>query len=42
MIAGLPIVSWLLLIFSIGVPLAIVLTFFFTHRKEKTKGKTNP
>ena len=37
MIAGLPIEAWLLLIVSIGIPLAIELKFFFTHRKGKQK-----
>lgn len=37
MIAGLPIEAWLLLILSVGVPLAIELKFFFTHRNEKPK-----
>ena len=36
MIAGLPVEAWLLLIFSVGVPLAIELKFFFTHRNEKS------
>ena len=35
MIAGLPVDTWLLLIVSVGLPLAIELKFFFTHRKAK-------
>ena len=35
MIAGLPFETWLLLILSVGLPLAIELKFFFTHRKGK-------
>jgi hypothetical protein len=38
MIAGLPIEAWLLLILSVGIPLAIELKFFFTHRNEKRNG----
>ncbi|MGK0297416.1 MAG: hypothetical protein ACI9XC_001019 [Gammaproteobacteria bacterium] len=37
MIAGLPIEAWLLLAFSIGVPLAIEFKFFLTHRNKKQK-----
>ena len=37
MIAGLPLETWLLLILSIAVPLAIELKFFFTHRNEQSK-----
>jgi hypothetical protein len=37
MIAGLPIEAWLLLLFSIGAPLAIEFKFFFTHRNKKQK-----
>ncbi len=35
MIAGLPWESWLLLLASVGIPLAIVLTFVRVHRNEK-------
>jgi hypothetical protein len=35
MIAGLPVETWLLLILSVGLPLAIELKFFFTHREAK-------
>jgi len=35
MIAGMPFETWLLLILSVAVPLAIELKFFFTHRNEK-------
>jgi hypothetical protein len=37
MIAGLPFEAWLLLVFSIAVPLAIELKFFFTHHKRNRK-----
>ena len=35
MIAGLPIDAWILLVLSIGIPLAIEFKFFFTHRKKQ-------
>ena len=35
MIAGLPWESWLLLLVSVLIPLAIVVTFFRVHRKER-------
>ncbi|MCH7935315.1 MAG: hypothetical protein IIC36_15090 [Gemmatimonadetes bacterium] len=35
MIAGLPWESWLLLIGSVAIPLAIVIAFFRVHRKER-------
>lgn len=34
MIAGLPVESWLLLVFSVGLPLYIVLRFFVSHRRK--------
>ncbi len=35
MIAGLPWESWLLLLGSVVIPLAIVLAFFRAHRNER-------
>ncbi len=35
MIAGLPWESWLLLVGSVAIPLAIVIAFFRVHRKER-------
>jgi hypothetical protein len=37
MIAGMPFETWLLLILSVAIPLAIELKFYFTHRNEKQK-----
>jgi len=37
MIAGLPLETWLLLILSIGIPLAIEYKFYSTHHKRKDK-----
>ncbi len=34
MIAGLPWTAWLLLIASVGLGLSIVLTFYFSHRRN--------
>ena len=38
MIAGLPVESWLLLAFSVGFPLYLVLRFFFSHRRRQDGG----
>ena len=35
MIAGLPWESWLLLLGSVAIPLAIVIAFFRVHRNER-------
>ena len=35
MVAGLPWQSWLLLLGSVGVPLAIVIAFLRVHRNER-------
>ena len=35
MIAGLPWQSWVLLLGSVGIPLAIVITFLRVHRTER-------
>ncbi len=35
MIAGLPWESWLLLVGSVALPLAIVIAFFRVHRNER-------
>lgn len=43
MIAGLPWQAWLLLLISVGLGLAIEITFFRAHRKERReRGGTAP
>jgi len=37
MIAGLPFETWLLLLLSIGMPIAIEIKFYFTHSRQKNK-----